>query len=143
MASGALKKITTRAKQIYKHGGTWKAAIKKAGAEYRGAKKSKPKRRRVSGTLSQGARPSSFAVGRVKKKHARHRVGATLSDGARPSSYAVGGLSAAHHIGKAKQKIGHEIASAELKKFQAKKKSIKNKIAKRITALKSKYRKLC
>ena len=143
MASGALKKITTRAKQIYKKGGTWKGAIKKAGAEYRSGKKSKPKRRRVSGTLSQGARPASYAVGKVKKKHTRRRIAGTLSDGARPSSYAVGGLSAAHHIGKAKQKIGHEIANAELKKFQAKKKSLKNKIGKRITALKSRYRKLC
>lgn len=138
-----LKKITTRAKEIYKRGGTWGGALKKAGAEYRGGKKNKSKkRRRVSGTLSQGARPSSYSIGRVKKKR-RRRVSGTLSDGARPSTYSIGGLSAAHHIGKAKLKIGEAIARAELRKFQAKKKSLKNKIGRSITALKAKYRKLC
>ena len=41
--SNTLKKITTRAKQIYAKGGTWKGAIKKAGAEYRGSGKRKKK----------------------------------------------------------------------------------------------------
>jgi hypothetical protein len=141
MAAGALKKITTRAKQIYKKGGTWKTAIKKAGAEYRGEKKKT--KRRVSGTLSDSPRPSGYSIGRVKKKRARRRVSGTLSDGARPATYSIGGLSAAHHIGKAKLKIGEAIARAELRKFQAKKKSLKNKIGKGITALKAKYRKLC
>jgi hypothetical protein len=91
MASTALKKITTRAKQIYKKGGTWKTAIKKAGAEYRGShkKKSAPKKRRkVSGTLSAGSRPASYAVGKVRR---RKKVG-SLSDSPRPAGFAVGRL---------------------------------------------------
>lgn len=143
--AGALKKITTRAKQIYKKGGTWKGAIKKAGAEYRAGKKKSPakkSRRRVSGTLSGGARPASYAVGRVKRK-ARRKVSGTLSGGARPASYAIGRVSASSLISRAKEKIGHEIGMAEVRKFRAVKKSAKKKVAKKIAALKSRYRKLC
>jgi len=53
MATNALKKITTRAKQIRKKhpGKSWKVAVKDAGREYRAGKKKAPakKRRKVSG----------------------------------------------------------------------------------------------
>jgi hypothetical protein len=143
MAAGALKKITTRAKQIYKKGGTWKTAIKKAGAEYRGAKKKsapKKKRRRVGGTLSDSPRPAGYSVGRVKHKK-RRRVGATLSDSPRPAGYSIGSVSI--HINHAKEILGEKIMAAELRKFKATTKRAKTKIQKTITELKSKYRKLC
>lgn len=144
MAANVLKKITTRAKQIYKKGGTWKGAVKKAGAEYRSGKKSKPKkktRRKVGGTLSGGTRPASHAVGKVRRR--KRRVGATLSDSPRPAGNAIGRVSTASLISHAKERIGKEIGRAEVSKFKAKKVTQKRKIAKRITALKSKYRKLC
>lgn len=139
----ALKQITTAAKAIYKKGGTWKTAIKKAGAMYRAKKKKAPakKRRKVSGTLSAGSRPASYSIGKVKRR--KRRIGATLSDSPRPAGYAIGGLTASAHIAHAKKKIGEQIALAELSKFKAPKKSAKNKISKKITALKSRYRKLC
>jgi hypothetical protein len=141
MAVSALKKITTRAKEIYRKGGTWKAAIKKAGAEYRGGKKvgakKRPakKRRKVGGTLSAG---SSSGIMGVRRK--RKRISGTLSAGA---SGGIMGLTAAQHISKAKKKMELQIGAAEVRKFQAKKKSVKNRVAKTIAALKSKYRKLC
>ena len=142
MASGSstLKKITTRAKHIRRtHGGTWKAAVKKAGAEYRsgkihGAKKTArkktarrapAKRRRISGTLSAGG---SSGIQGVKTTFL---------------AAAIGGLTTAQHIAHAKKRIVNEIAAAEAHKFQAKTKTAKRKIQKRVTALKSRYRKLC
>jgi hypothetical protein len=134
--AGALKKITTRAKQIYAKGGTWKAAIKKAGAEYRGSKKKKPARkRRVSGTLSAGA---SNGVGRVKRRRKVSGIDSSFATAA-----FSGVKSTAHHIAAAKQTLAGEIGILEVKKFKAVKKSDKNKIAKKIAAKKTQYRKLC
>jgi hypothetical protein len=142
MAASALKTITTRAKQIYKKGGTWKGAIKKAGAEYRGGKKvgkvvrmkkrSAPKkRRRVSGTLSgQG----SSAISGVRKRRVVRKKAA-------PRRRTVGSVS--HHVAKAKKLILDRIEKAEGRKFVAKKKVMKRKIGKNIAALKSQFRKLC
>lgn len=150
----ALKQITTRAKQIRRiHGGTWKAAIKKAGAEYR-AGRVHGVRRKVSGKKKSGRKK---AVRRVKRLHAAEgkairRLGGTLSAsasrgimGVRSTALAaaIGGLSARQHLAHARKKIEHEIGTAEVRKFVAKKKAVKRKIAKRITALKSKFRKLC
>lgn len=47
-----------------------------------------------------------------------------------------------HYLSKAKDTILNQIASAEKNKFVARTKRAKKKIAKRITSLKSKYRKL-
>jgi hypothetical protein len=154
MAASALKKITTRAKQIYKKGGTWKTAIKKAGAEYRGGKK-------VSGVKKSRKK----TVRRIKALHAaegrairklrgvkRRKVSGTLSAGASGGimgvrstfqAAAIGGVSVSQHLAHARRKIEHEIGAAEVRKFVAKKKSAKKKIAKKITALKSQFRKLC
>lgn len=61
--SNALKKITTRAKQIQKtKGGSWKNAIKAAGREYRGGK--------ISGTRSRKkstSKPKSSSRSRSRK----------------------------------------------------------------------------
>lgn len=132
----ALKWITTEAKKIYKRGGTWKAAIKKAGAMYRGKKKSSPvKKRKVGAVRKKKAAP----------KRRRRIAGKSVLSGVKSTfqAAAIGRLTASQHISKAKNKIGEQIATAELSKFKAPKKSAKNKIAKRIATLKSQYRKLC
>jgi hypothetical protein len=128
----ALKKITTRAKQIFRKGGTWKAAIKKASAEYRSGKK-------ISGTLSgntsrtvTGVKKKRKAiVRRVKKLH--HAEGREIAK--------LGSVS--HHLANAKKILEHKIGVEEMRKFKAAKKSAKNKIAKKISVLKSQYRKVC
>jgi hypothetical protein len=157
MAANALKKITTRAKQIYKKGGTWKTAIKKAGAEYRSGRVKK--RRKVSGTLSSGG--SNGVMGLRRKK--RRKVSGTLSSsgsngvmgvrrkkrrvGAVTSSLmsdaAISGLTATQHLNKAKQKLDIIIGDLYTKIFKAKTKVAKRKLGKKMTELKSKYRKLC
>jgi hypothetical protein len=138
MAANALKKITTRAKQIYKKGGTWKTAIKKAGAEYRGGKK-------VSGTKKKKSPKRKAAVRRVKRLH-RAEGRAIKKLGGVASTFtaaALGGLTSSQLVSRAKEKIAIEIGKAEVSKFRATKARAKKKVAKRISALKSKYRKLC
>lgn len=142
MAKGSttLKKITARAKHIrHLHGGTWKAAVKKAGAEYRagkihGVKKKKPKK---------AARKK--AVRRVKLLHAAEGKAIQRLRGVRSTfqAAAIGGLTTAQHIAHAKEKIAQEIGRAEMAKFRAKTKTAKRKITKRISALKMRFRKLC
>jgi hypothetical protein len=139
MASSALKWITTRAKQIYKKGGTWKTAIKKAGAEYRSGKK-------VSGTKKK-RKPAKrrAAVRRVKKLHRAEGKAIKQLRGVRSTfaAAALGRVTTSQLISSAKEKIGMEIGRAEVSKFRAAKKSAKKKIAKRIAALKTRFRKLC
>lgn len=156
MAANALKKITTRAKQIYKSGGTWKAAIKKAGAEYRSGKvsgtKKKSKRKSLVRRVRRLHRAEGAAIKKLGRAKRRRRVGGTLSAGASGGimgvgstfrAAAIGGLSTSQHIAHAKEKIAGEIGRAEMSKFKAKTKRMKRKIAKRISALKSRFRKLC
>lgn len=123
--SNTLKKITTRAKQIYAKGGTWRGAIKKAGAEYRGSGL-KTKRRHST-----------------TKKHRRKKVGVVW-----PA--AVAGYhkknehpdTISHHVNMAKKIIADKIAAKEVQKFTTKLKRNKRKIQKEISALKKQYRKL-
>ena|ERR1700679_927757 len=70
MATNALKKITTRAKQIRKKqpGKSWKSAVKQAGAEYRAGKKA-PARKRSGG----GAKKRKARVGTVKRSTAKRK----------------------------------------------------------------------
>jgi hypothetical protein len=134
MAAGsALKKITTRAKAIRRlHGGSWKAAIKKAGAEYRGGKRmgSVRKKRRVK-RKRVGSVKSRTTVKRVKRLHA--------AEGRAIKS--LGSVSS--HMAMARNQLKEQIGWGEAQRFAANKKSTKRKIGKRIAALKSKYRKLC
>lgn len=147
MASTTLKKITARAKHIRKmHGGTWKAAVKKAGADYRAGK---------LGSVKKSARKK--VIKKVRKYHAAEgralrKLSGTLSAGASQGimgvrstfqAAAIGGLSPSQHMAHARKKLEHEIGAAETRKFVAKKKSAKRKIAKRITELKRRFRKLC
>jgi hypothetical protein len=139
MAVNPLKKITTRAKHIRRiHGGTWKAAVKKAGAEYRSGK--------IHGTKKRTPKKTP------KKTARRKRIGGTLSasgssgiQGVRSTfaAAAIGGLTTAQHIAHAKKKIVNDIAAAEARKFQAKTKTAKRKISKKIAEAKARFRKLC
>jgi hypothetical protein len=71
MASNALKKITTRAKQIRKKhpNQSWKSAVKEAGREYRSGKKA-PARKKASRPVHRKAR----SVSGVRKSR-KGRVG--------------------------------------------------------------------
>lgn len=119
-----LKRITTRAKQIYSRGGTWKGALKKAGVEFRGS--GKKTKKRSAGT-------------KRKKSSRRKRVGVVW-----PA--AVGGASMngtiSGHLSQAKAMIADKIADKERQKFVTKLKRNKKKIQKEITELKKQYRKL-
>ena len=157
MAKFSIKKITTRAKQIRKaHGGTWAAAVKKAGAEHRAGKRvsgtKKSSRKKIVRRIKRYHAKEGAAIKRLGRRPRRRRVGATLSAGASGGimgvnstfrAAAIGGLTTSQHIAHAKEKIAGEIGRAEMTKFKAKTKRAKRKIAKRISALKSRFRKLC
>lgn len=142
MAAGALKKITTRAKAIYKKGGTWKGAIKKAGVEYRGGKLGKvgsAKKKRVGAVKKK-------RVGAVKKKRVRsvrglpvRRVVGATSKGARKSR-AVG--SVASHKAAAKSIVKEQLAWNLLNQSQAKTVRSRKKLAKRTAKLKKELKAL-
>jgi hypothetical protein len=117
---GALKKITTRAKTIYKKGGTWKGAIKKAGVEYRagklgrvgksGRKKVARKRKRVGATPARSA-----AVKKVRRLHKAE--GRAMK--------ALGSVNA--HVNAAKSLLKNDIAQLETRRVIATtKKSIRH-----------------
>src|SRR6202000_1717460 len=109
--AGALKKITTRAKQIYKKGGTWKGAIKKAGAEYRGGKIGKVKKKRVGSVKKKAVKKRRVgSAPRKKVGTVKRRVGT------RPR--AVG--SVAGHKAAAKSIIKEQLAWNLLNQSQAK-----------------------
>lgn len=127
--SAALKKINIKAKKIYKRGGSWKSAIKKAGAEYRSGKLGK-----VVHMKTRRKRATAKRKRVIKKIHRLHKA----------EGKAIQSLgSVSHHIGRAKQQLIDQIARAEAKKFAAAKKTTKRKIQKRITHMKARYRKLC
>jgi hypothetical protein len=135
MPNNALKKITTRAKQIFKNGGTWKGAIKKASAEYRSGKKSvigKTKKKRV--------RKRRAKVGGSKIR--RKKIGSIRNNADRVdrkrTQITIGSL-----MSEARGKIASSIGAKEQRKFTAKGTRAKRKISKEIAALKVKYRKLC
>lgn len=117
-----LKRITNRAKEIYKRGGTWKGALKKAGAELRGSR-STTKRRKSSSTK--------------KRKH-KKSVGVVFPSGVG----SVSGGTISGHMASAKKLIADRIGDLERQKFTTRLKVDKRKIQKRISELKRQYRKL-
>ena len=170
MAAGsALKKITTRAKHIrHLHGGSWKAAIKKAGAEYRAGslgrvvtmhrkKRATKKRRRVGGTQtgvlyrSSGKRLTAAAAvisgrpynGMVGGAGHSSDDGYTFRDHYSTIGSPVGMGGVKKHINHAKHLIEMQIGNEEIKKLRAKTKTAKRKIAKKIAKHKVQLRKLC
>ena len=123
--SNTLKKITTRAKQIYAKGGTWKGAIKKAGAEYRGS----------------GLKTKKRSGGSKRRKSTRRRKVGVVWPAAVAGSATMNGTISGH-LSQAKAMIADKIADKERQKFVTKLKRNKRKIAKEISQLKKQYRKL-
>jgi hypothetical protein len=147
-----LKQITTAAKKIYARGGTWKGAIKKAGAEYRAGKlgkivhmktKRKKSRRKIgrsTGVLyNSSGKNATMRAAAVSGRPYNGMIGGGGHDG--DSGGMIGSIN--NHIKHAKKGLEHEIGKLETRKFIAKKKSVKKKIAKKIALIKSKFRKLC
>lgn len=168
MAAGsALKKINARAKQICNSTGcAYRAAQKKAGAEYRAGhlgrvvtmhkKKRKAKRRKVSGlqtgvlynSLGKGTAARAAVISGRPHNGMIGGGGHSSDDGYFPDHYSaigspVGMGGVKRVLAHAKKILEHNIGKLETKKFVTKKKSAKKKIAKRITEMKSKFRKLC
>jgi hypothetical protein len=116
---GALKKITAKAKAIYKKGGSWKGAIKKASAAYRAGKlgrvgksgkKKTVKRKRVGATPKRSA-----AVRKVRRLHKAE--GRAMK--------ALGSVNA--HVNAAKSLLKQDIAQLETRRVIATtKKSIRH-----------------
>jgi hypothetical protein len=133
MSTTTLKKITGRAKAIYKKGGTWQGAIKKAGAEYRSGK--------ISGVKKKRKPVKRKKVGAVKRKAApRKRVGAAPRKRTRPAKRAVG--SVASHTKAAANILKEQLAWNLLNISQAKKKVVKRKLQKKSAVLKRKLKAL-
>jgi len=135
MSTTTLKKITGRAKAIYKKGGTWKGAIKKAGAEYRAGK--------ISGVKKKRKPAKRKRVGAVKRKSApRKRVGTAPRKRKTPAprKRAVG--SVASHTAAAARLVKEQLAWNLLNISQAKKKVVKRKLQKKSAVLKRKLRAL-
>jgi hypothetical protein len=122
--SNTLKKITTRAKQIYAKGGTWRGAIKKAGAEYRGSKHKTKKR-----------------VVRNKRRKTSHRKKVGVVWPAAVAGSSMNGTISGH-LSQAKKMLAEKIGDKETQKFTTKLKRNKRKIQKEISSLKKQYRKL-
>lgn len=121
-----LKRITNRAKEIRRRsGGSWKAALKKAGSEFKGMKSTPAKRRSVTRKKVRG-------VATVSKSHVdKNKI---------TNNFQIG--SVASHISAAKKLIADKIADKERLKFLARLKSDKRRIGKEISELKKQYRKL-
>jgi hypothetical protein len=135
MAASALKQITTRAKQLRKKGGSWKAAIKKAGAEYR-AKKKKPARRKKTAHKKHARKTT------VKR---RRRVSGIRSNADRVDrkrvNVTIGSVS--HHKSMAKKGIKDQIANKAGRRELVIKVRERKKLTREIAKLKKDYRALC
>jgi hypothetical protein len=131
MARINLKAAAVKAKKIRKAHPSmkWNNAMAQAMRSMSG--KSKTKKRRVGST-------------RPKKKAARKSIIRRVKILHKAEGRAIKALgSVASHVSRAKKILEHEIGKLETRKFVAKKKSVKRKIAKVIAMKKSKFRKLC
>jgi hypothetical protein len=152
MANTALKKITTRAKQLQKKhpGSKWTSLIKKAGAEYRSGKlgaarhKKSPKRKqnRQTGTSNKFYDKSHRAKPPGKRRSA---TGKTYYERRKNRSDMPGqltGVTAGSLINELKKRLKKKIDKAVVSKYHATKKRLKNKYQRTITETKSELRKL-
>jgi|SRR5882672_3278759 len=132
MSTTTLKKITTRAKQIRKKqpGISWRSAVKKAGAEYRGGKIRKTRKARKT-------RPA-----RKKKAVPRKRVKATKKAPRSRVKIRVSSGTVSGHMGAAKKMLLDDIGRKDAQIFAATKKIVKRKLQKQLNKMKQQYRKL-
>lgn len=171
MAAGsALKKINKRAKEIcHSTGCPYRAAQKRAGAEYRAGNLGKVvrmhKKKRTGKKRTKVGRSTGVLYGSMGKGYTARAAmvsgrphngmigaGGHSSDGGYMEKFRstdivgmnginMGSVNA--YVTRAKKIIEHNIGKLETQKFVAKKKSTKKKIAKRISEMKTKFRKLC
>lgn len=124
MATTALKKITAEAKRIRKRhpGMKWVSAVKQAGAKYR--------KGGISG-VGKKRRPAKKKAARKKRPAAarKTRVKVTASVG-----------SVAYHRSQMKHQLDEQLAWMLLSRDQATKKSVKNKLNKKVIALRRKLK---
>lgn len=139
--SGALHWITTEAKRLRrefpKRYSTWREYVKQASAIYASKHKGKSpighkhKRKTVSGMATKKhSRRRSSALKRARSFH--RKEGAALRS--------LGAVRS--HVSKAAKHLEKVIGDLEVRRFKAKKKSIKKKIGKQIREKKSMYRRL-
>lgn len=118
--AAVLKRITNRAKKIRAYsGGSWAAAVKKAGAEYRGDKKHKVVKKKFT-SKKKHKTVGSTSVG--KDRVDRKRVNVT-----------IGGMTAARAKSMVKNAATNKLKNALYQRDQATTKTARKKIAKRIT----------
>lgn len=123
----ALKKITIRAKQIFKKGGTWKTAIKKASAEYRAGHK--PKTVKKKAARKKTARRVS-GIRKNADRIDRKKVNVTIG-------------SVSHHKSQARKAIKNRIEQKAGRRELVIKVRDRKKLTKEIAKLKKEYRAMC
>jgi hypothetical protein len=141
--ANALKKITTRAKQLQKKhpNSKWVSLVKKAGAEYRagklgaavGARKKKTARKKVTHKRRKisGVTKRARLIKTAKKSHA-------IEGRALEQLASLGAVKS-----QAKKIIGSKLAGALMRREMAGTKTAKRKAAKVVGALKRDYKKFC
>jgi hypothetical protein len=134
MPGNALRKIVTRAKQIFKKGGTWKGAIKKASVEYR-SKKKKPARVGYAGYTRRKIKQVS-KVARKKRK-----LNPKLSRKKAVASVSIG--SVAHHKSEIRKGLKYQLEKKAGAREMSKIKVIRRKLSKDIAKIKKDIRALC
>lgn len=125
MATSTLKKITNRAKQIRrKHPGkAWKTAVKEAGREYREGG--------LSGTKGRKTKTARKGIAKVGTRRKTRKVGS------------VGAIhTTAQHLSAARAGLREQLAWMLLARDQAKTKTAKRKIAKKMVEVRRKLRAL-
>lgn len=128
MASAALKKITTKAKKIYKRGGTWRGAIKKAGAEYRAGKLGKVVRMKTKRRLTTKKRKT--VIKKIRRLHKAEGKAITRLG-------SIGSLK-----GQLRKRLKEKLANGLLSQYQAKTKTAKKRISKRLSVIKKELKNL-
>lgn len=138
--SNALAKINARVKVLAKkHPKSKRTTLQKqAGREYRAGKLGRVKKKRVVGAKKKRV---ARGYGKVRKK----RVGAIRTNrdttDRKNTTITIGSVSG--HVSAAKKRLQYDIGMAEASKLNAKTKTSKRKIQKRINEKKVLYRKLC
>lgn len=129
--SSVLKKITAEAKRIRKKNPriSWKSAVKQAGAKYRGTVKKKTVRKK---SVAKKAAPKKKAATRRKVSGYTSAFGGAM----------VAGIKESTALSMLKRKYLSDIGVLESRKYAEKTKMGKKRIQKKISELKSKYRKL-
>jgi hypothetical protein len=128
--SNVLKRITSRAKKIRAYsGGSWKAAVKKAGAEYRADHKKKPAAKK-SRSRRVGKRPAT----KRKFKSIGSSVGKDRVDRKRVN-ITVGSITTADAKRVVVANTKEQLAWALLQRDTAKNKTARKKINKKVVEL--------